>query len=258
MGSSRIYVYKITFKGQDFFYFGVHKEKKYDEEYWGSPVTHRHIWDSYEPQKEILECFLSWEEAKKAERALILPHFNSPLCLNENVGGTYSLDAMRKGGRISGKLCRDQKKGFFAMTQEEWSAAGGKGGKLGGKKCYEEGKGLFGRDPEQIKKDCSKAGKIGGLVGGRKSKPGPKGRDELSKAAKNTHIKYPYIAERFREAGQKARKKLVKVICLSTGKEEVFESITEACKTKTLTASAVTGVLQGKFKQHKGYFFELL
>jgi hypothetical protein len=258
MESPRIYTYKITFKGQDFFYYGIHKEKRYDEEYWGSPVTHKHVWDSYEPQKEILECFLSWEEAKIAERKLILPHLNSSLCLNENAGGMYSLEAVRKGGRITGKLCRDQKKGFFAMTQEEWSAAGRKRGKLGGKRCYEEGKGLFGRTPEQVKEDCSRAGKIGGPIGGRKSKPGPEGRAKLSKTAKDTHKKYPHIAERFIAAGKEARKKPVRVICLSTKKEEVFESIAEACRTKSFTASAITGVLTGKFKQHKGHFFELL
>jgi hypothetical protein len=64
--------------------------------------------------------------------------------------------------------------------------------------------------------------------------------------------------KRFSEAGQAARKKPVKVINLSTLEEEVFQCISDACKKKNLTPSAVTGVLQGKFKHHKGYFFELL
>lgn len=258
MDGPRIYTYKITFEGQNLFYYGVHKERKYDEEYWGSPVTHRHIWNFYEPQKEILECFLSWEEAKRAENELIRHHLNDPLCLNENAGGMYSLETAREGGRIAGKLCKEQKKGFFSMTAEEWSAAGRKGGRLGGRKCYEESKGLFGRSPEQVLKDASKAGKIGGCIGGRKSKPGLEARAKLSRIARDTHQRHPHIAERLSKAGQEARKKRVKVIHLSTRKEEIFESISEACRKRGLTPSAVTGVLQGKFKHHKGYFFELL
>jgi hypothetical protein len=170
----------------------------------------------------------------------------------------YSLEAVVKGGKIAGKLCKEQKKGFFAMTPEEWSEAGKAGGRKGGKKCYEEGKGLFERSLEKIKADCSRAGKIGGIIGGKKSRPGPEGRRKLSETAKKTHQRYPHIVKRFSEAGQAARKKPVKVINLSTLEEEVFQCISDACKKKNLTPSAVTGVLQGKFKHHKGYFFELL
>lgn len=254
----RIYTYKITFDGTDSFYFGVHKEKKWDEEYWGSPITHRHIWDLYAPKKEILDCFLIWEEAREAETRLIRSCLNDPLCLNENAGGMYSLEAAKKGGRIAGRACKEQNKGFFAMTAEEWSAAGKKGGTIAGNKVYREGKGIFGRSPEKVKEDCSRAGRIGGPIGGRKSRPGLEGRAKLSKTAKDTHQKYPHIAEKYLKAGQEARKKRVKVTCLSTGEEEVFESIIAACRAKTFTPSAVTGVLQGKFKHHKRHYFELL
>jgi hypothetical protein len=30
---------------------GVHKEKVFNEEYWGSPVTNKTIWEWYEPIK---------------------------------------------------------------------------------------------------------------------------------------------------------------------------------------------------------------
>lgn len=102
MIAPRIYTYKITFVGSDFFYYGVHKERRYGEEYWGSPVTHRHVWDSLEPQKEILELFSSWEEARKAEIQLIKPRINDPNCLNENYGGFFSLEAVRIAGRRGG------------------------------------------------------------------------------------------------------------------------------------------------------------
>jgi len=98
----RIYTYKITFVGSDYFYFGVHKEKFFDEEYWGSPITHRAKWNEYVPQKEILKVFPSWEDARKAETELIKPHLNNPLCLNENCGGFYSLAVIREAGRKGG------------------------------------------------------------------------------------------------------------------------------------------------------------
>jgi hypothetical protein len=254
----RIYTYKITFKGADFFYYGVHKEQKYGEEYWGSPVTHKDVWNCYEPHKEILSTFASWEEAKKAEYDLISPVLDCPLCLNENAGGAYSLEAAAKGGKIAGSLCKEQRRGFFAMTKEEWSEAGRRGGTRGGKKCFEQQKGIFGRTSEQIREHASKAGKIGGPIGGRNSKPGPEGRKKLSETAKKTLKNNPHIIQKFSEAGRIARRKQVKVICLATSQEEIFESISEACRVKKLTPSAVTGVLQGKFKHHKGFFFELL
>lgn len=258
MNSPRIYTYKITFPDQGWWYWGVHKEKEYGEEYWGSPVTHKEKWKWFKFEKQILEFFNSWDEAKRVEIRLVKPDLNNPLCLNENAGGTYSLEAAAEGGKVAGRICKEQKKGFFAMTPEEWSNAGKKGGSLGGKRCYAKGKGLFGRSPEKIIKDCSKAGKIGGPIGGKKSRPSLEGRAKLSQTAKNTLQKYPHIIEKFKEAGVKARRKSVKVMCLSTGKEEIFESISEACRVKGLTASAITGVLQGKFKQHKGYFFEVV
>lgn len=98
----RIYTYKITFADSDYFYFGVHKEREFDEEYWGSPVTHREKWDLLVPRKEILNTFLTWEEARKAEIELIRPFLNDPLCLNENCGGFYSLEVTRESGRKGG------------------------------------------------------------------------------------------------------------------------------------------------------------
>jgi hypothetical protein len=47
----RIYVYKITFLEVPYYYYGVHKEKYFNEEYWGSPVTHKWVWDFYTPKE---------------------------------------------------------------------------------------------------------------------------------------------------------------------------------------------------------------
>ena len=55
--SPRIYIYKITFIDTPYYYYGVHKEKRYNEEYWGSPVTNKWCWELYTPKKQILEFF---------------------------------------------------------------------------------------------------------------------------------------------------------------------------------------------------------
>jgi hypothetical protein len=48
---SRIYTYKITFEEVPYYYWGSHKEKRYNEYYMGSPVTHKWCWDFYTPKK---------------------------------------------------------------------------------------------------------------------------------------------------------------------------------------------------------------
>jgi hypothetical protein len=60
--SPRIYLYKITFEEVPYYYYGVHKEKKFDEYYVGTPVTHKWCWELYTPKKQIqnsLEYLLS-------------------------------------------------------------------------------------------------------------------------------------------------------------------------------------------------------
>ena len=51
--SPRIYLYKITFEEVSYYYYGVHKEKRYNEYYMGTPVTHKWVWDFYTPKKHI-------------------------------------------------------------------------------------------------------------------------------------------------------------------------------------------------------------
>ena len=52
--SPRIYTYKITFEEVPYYYYGVHKEKRFNEEYWGSPHTNKWAWEFYTPKKQIL------------------------------------------------------------------------------------------------------------------------------------------------------------------------------------------------------------
>ncbi len=97
----RVYLYKITFEEILDWYWGVHKEKRHGEYYMGTPYTHKWKWEFYTPKKQILQFFefnaKGYREAKLLEDRLIRPDLNNPLCLNENVGGQYSLAAATLG-----------------------------------------------------------------------------------------------------------------------------------------------------------------
>jgi len=197
----RIYVYKITFLEVPHYYYGVHLEKKYNEYYMGSPKTNKDFWEFYTPMKEIIKEFPltddAWIEAQIFEDELIEPVYNTdPLCLNAHCGGKISLKARRdsgrrlyeqrggmhgrtkeqivenarKAGRLGGLKTKENKSGFFAITQEErrerkigfFSIPLEKrkeNGKRGGQKTYENGSGIFKMTPEQKSERSRKNGK---------------------------------------------------------------------------------------------------
>jgi hypothetical protein len=131
--SPRIYTYKITFEEVPYYYYGMHEEKVYDEEYWGSPQTHKWMWYFYTPKKQILEVFDTRKEAYEIEKRLIKSvYVIDKWCLNENCGGVMSLDTCSKAGKI--------------------------GGKISSKRHKELGIGLYGLSPEEIKKYASMGG----------------------------------------------------------------------------------------------------
>ena len=147
MYSPRIYTYKITFEEVPYYYYGVHKEKVFGEEYWGSPYTNKWCWELYTPKKQILEFFefsdVGWSKAQKVETRIIKQFYNTDnWCLNENCGGNISLEVLRatgiKNGKKQGKINFENKIGFFAITKEERIEIG----KKSGKKNYEQGIGL--------------------------------------------------------------------------------------------------------------------
>jgi hypothetical protein len=167
--SPRIYIYKITFEEVPYYYYGVKKEKYFNEEYWGSPITNKWCWELYTPKKQILELFdftdKGWLEALGVEKRLIKPVFNTDKwCLNAHCGGTISLELNRKNG----KRLYELKLGCHKMTKEERIENSKKAGKIGGKKSYEMKLGVHGRSKEKMSEDNKKAGKIGGLIGGKK------------------------------------------------------------------------------------------
>ena len=109
----RIYTYKVTFEETPYWYWGVHKEKKFGESYLGSPTTHKWVWEFYTPKVQILELFAptaeGWAEAQLVEKRLIRPDLNNPLCLNEGCGSVLSLESCVMGGKIQGPLNRGRK-----------------------------------------------------------------------------------------------------------------------------------------------------
>lgn len=189
----RIYVYKITFLEVPYYYYGVHKEKVFNEEYFGSSVTHKDYWEKYTPQKEILEVFEfsdnGWIEAQKKEKKYIKPVYNTDVyCLNENCGGVFSLNSCRKVAEMhrqnntnfySKEFQKEQGKkagqkniktghifrlakynmennlGIFSLSTEEKI----KIGKMGGDFCFKNSIGIFARTKEKHKQDSIKGGK---------------------------------------------------------------------------------------------------
>lgn len=188
--SPRIYTYKITFEDVPFYYYGAHKEKVFNEEYYGTPHTHKWCWEMYQPKKQILEVFdytdEGWIDALNVEKRLIRPVYNSdPYCLNESCGGMVSLSIARNNGKragnVYGPLCYEKKVGVFALTKEQRIENGKRGGSISGRLTKERGTGIFSITKEQQKEngkrgvdvrrkkgnllqECSNAGKIGGKV----------------------------------------------------------------------------------------------
>jgi hypothetical protein len=170
--SPRIYTYKITFEEVPYYYYGVHKEKKFDEYYMGSPCTHKWCWELYTPKKQILEIFEfsdeGWLKAQEVEKRLIKPVYNTDKwCLNENCRGKLSLSSCSNGGKMGGNKIVELGIGIHSFTKEQKSEigkkSGSKAGKIGGKKTYELGVGVFAYTKEERIEVCKKAGKIGGI-----------------------------------------------------------------------------------------------
>ena len=194
--SPRIYIYKITFEEVPYHYYGLKREKKYNEYYMGSPYTHKWVWDFYTPKKQILEIFPytdeGWLEAQEVEKRLIRPVLNDKWCLNEAYGGYISLKIRQENGRklgltygkingkklgiknvesghiqnlgkIYGNKHKENKTGVCGLSKEKLIEIG----KNSGYKTYEMGIGVHGLTPEQRTANAKKAASIGGKVSGK-------------------------------------------------------------------------------------------
>jgi hypothetical protein len=174
--SPRIYTYKITFEEVPYYYYGMHEEKIYGEEYWGSPKTHKWCWELYTPKKQILETFSSRKDAGEVERRLIKPVYNTDKwCLNANCAGVFSLDICSKAGKIAVAKNKKNKVGIFGRSKEKMSEDGRKGAKAskgyikGRQKIKELGLGVYGLTAEQRKENGKKYGAKAGKIGGKKT-----------------------------------------------------------------------------------------
>jgi general stress protein YciG len=132
--SPRIYTYKITFDEVPYYYYGVHKEKRYNEYYMGSSVTHKWCWNFYTPKKQILEFFEfsdeGWIEAQKVEKRLIRPFYNTDKwCLNESCGGKSSALILKRNQELG--------IGIHSLSTEKRIEVA----RSGGQKCFEFGLG---------------------------------------------------------------------------------------------------------------------
>jgi hypothetical protein len=163
--SPRIYTYKITFEEVPYYYYGVHKEKRFNEEYWGSPKTNKWCWELYTPKKQILEIFdysdEGWIEAQEVEKRIIKPFINDKCCLNENCGGLVSIQGCRKGGILMGNYLYENRLGIHGLTKEQQIENGKKGNKEGkrrsGKNAYNRKTGVHAFTKEE-RKECGKKG----------------------------------------------------------------------------------------------------
>jgi hypothetical protein len=187
--SPKIYLYKITFEEVPYYYYGIHKERKYGEEYWGSPITNKWCWEFYTPKKQILELFDynddGWVKAQEVEKRLIRPFLNDRWCLNERCGSKFSLKILSENGKrvgnvwgkrnvetghiqelgkIFGNKHKENGTGVFSQTKEQMSENGKKGTQI----QKEMGTGVWGLTPEQRTQMGKKGGKKGGRVMGQR------------------------------------------------------------------------------------------
>lgn len=159
----RIYTYKITFEEVPYYYYGAHKERRYGENYWGSPDTNKWAWEFYTPKKQILEFFdyseIGWEQAQEIERKIIREFcLNDKWCLNQRANAKISLEARSRGGKTQGKISKENKLGIFGITKEQRVENSRKAGKLGGKVIKENNLGIFSLTKEQLSENGKKGG----------------------------------------------------------------------------------------------------
>jgi hypothetical protein len=141
------FTYKITFPGMPWYYWGVHTDK--GKPYYGSPSTHKWIWDFYECEIQILEWFEDRKEAEAVEDRLIKNTWDDPNCLNEHYGSCFSQEAALKGVQTQ------KEKGIAIFSEyKPWKT---EASAKATEKMKKEGTGIF---DVEVKR-------MGGIAGGR-------------------------------------------------------------------------------------------
>jgi len=222
--SPRIYLYKITFEEVPYYYYGVKKEKYFNQEYWGSPKTNKWCWELYTPKKQILELFEfsddGYEECRKVEDRLIKPVLNDPWCLNERCGGNFSIKHQQEAGKKGGLSHKQNGTGFFKLTKEERSELSKKCGKKGGTKTKELGVGIFSIPPDKKSETSHKTGKKVKELGiGIFSRTPEKISEDCKKGGSKTYIEgtgvFSITPEERKEINKRTNSQ--KWMCLETG-----------------------------------------
>lgn len=161
----RIYVYKITFLENKYYYYGIHKERFYEEPYMGSPVTYKSFWKKYTPIKNIIKIFPNskegWIEAINFEKELIKKVFKKDaLCLNMNCAGAINFtdEIKNKISKAnSGRKASEELKIKFSLSRRK--EKNGMWGRKHSKKSIElmKQKAIGRRHSEESKKKISEA-----------------------------------------------------------------------------------------------------
>jgi hypothetical protein len=103
MGKKYHYLYRITFRTRGWFYYGSHTTDRLNDQYYGSPHTHKDKWDNHDWEMEILQFFDTRDELLEMENRVLRNTMNDPYSLNENCGGGFTFESCSKGGKIGGK-----------------------------------------------------------------------------------------------------------------------------------------------------------
>jgi hypothetical protein len=264
----RIYTYKITFEEVPYYYYGSKKEKRYNEEYWGSPITNKWCWELYTPKKQILEVFdytdEGYEECLIVENRLIKPVLNDVWCLNERCGAITSLDVLRKNARkrVENKI------GIFAFSSKELSKLGKIGGSIGGPKGVKtqiENKiGIYGLSEEEksanAKKGANRCKELGvGIWRLTLDEKREIQKRSVEKQKKNNTGIFGLTKEKRAEIaaknGERNKILLSKRYAFISPSGELFEgtNISQFCREQNLLNSMMCKVLNGKRKHHKGW-----
>jgi len=204
--SPRIYLYKITFEEVPYYYYGIKKEKYYNQEYWGSPYTHKWIWEFYTPKKQILELFDysddGYIEAQRIEKRIIKPLYNiDKWCLNENCGGIISLEINRKTGKIMGQRTKENKTGLFGRSKEKIIKDARKAGAVSAKRNKELGRGIFSLTKEERSETGKKNKKLKLGIHGLTTEQ----RSENSKKGGNKNVETGHIQKLGKIMGQRTK-----------------------------------------------------
>lgn len=234
------YVYKIEFEtGQ--FYIGSRTSKvlpERDTGYWGSPITHKHLWEdkTLKKTKHIIKICETDDEKRELEIKLIREAWDKYPNLSLNETATYGCPTEILSE--NGKRHYENRTGIFSLTEEEMIEVRKKAGKNSVEKHKELGIGLFGLTPEQRKETGRKVG------------------NKLKEQGIGLFGRTPeQIYECAKKAAKASAEKKSKEFTFRSpeGKIVTGKNLRKFCRENNLYSSAMISVKQGKQSHHKGW-----